>query len=228
VRRHPYSVVLFDEIEKGHPDVFNALLQILEDGRLTDGKGRTVSFKNTILIMTSNVGSAYLQQLGPIGYHPVEDARHHVVDDRVSDLKKRLDAALRETFKPEFLNRIDDVIYFSPLGENELAKIVEIQIEGLRRLLAEKKITIELSDDAKKLLFTRGYDPNFGARPLRRAIQSLIQDPLAMKMLDGEVLSGDSIRVDAEDGVMKFTKQEVVGATGAPAEPPAEPVGARK
>ncbi len=212
VRRKPYSVVLFDEIEKGHPDVFNSLLQILEDGRLTDGKGRTVSFKHTILIMTSNVGSAFLQQFGPIGYTPVEEN-----GDRMAELKKRLEGALRETFKPEFLNRIDDVVYFSPLGEKEIAQIVEIQVEGLRRVLAEKKIAIEMTEAAKKLLFTRGYDPNFGARPLRRAIQSLIQDPLAMKMLDGAVLPGDSIRVDASDGAMKFEKQEV----SAPAEPPA-------
>ncbi|MSO18915.1 MAG: ATP-dependent chaperone ClpB [Acidobacteria bacterium] len=216
VRRRPYSVVLFDEIEKGHPDVFNSLLQILEDGRLTDGKGRTVSFKNTILIMTSNVGSAFLQQFGSIGYNPMENGEREV---RVAELKKRLDGALRETFKPEFLNRIDDVVYLSPLGEKEITQIVEIQIEGLRGVLAEKKIALDLTEDAKKLLFTRGYDPNFGARPLRRAIQSLIQDPLALKMLDGEVLPGDSIRMDAADGAMKFEKREVAVTAETPAEP---------
>ncbi|MBI2819637.1 MAG: AAA family ATPase, partial [Acidobacteria bacterium] len=206
VRRRPYSVVLFDEIEKAHPDVFNSLLQILEDGRLTDGKGRTVSFKNTILIMTSNVGSTFLQQMGAIGYHPVE-AR----EGKVHDLRKRLDEALRETFKPEFLNRIDDIVYFNPLGEEEISKIIELQIELLRKMLAEKKVQIELLPAAKQLLFQRGYDPNFGARPLRRAIQTLVQDPLALKMLQGEIQPGDSIQVDADTdkSVMKFEKAAV-------------------
>jgi ATP-dependent Clp protease ATP-binding subunit ClpB len=206
VRRRPYSVVLFDEIEKAHPDVFNSLLQILEDGRLTDGKGRTVSFKNTILIMTSNVGSSFLQQMGAIGYNPVEER-----DAKVSDLRRRLDEALRETFKPEFLNRIDDIVYFNPLGETEIEKIIELQIESLRKMLAEKKVRMDLTAAAKQLLFRRGYDPSFGARPLRRAIQTLVQDPLALKMLQGEVQPGDSFLVDAdlEKGVMKFEKKAV-------------------
>jgi ATP-dependent Clp protease ATP-binding subunit ClpB len=206
VRRRPYSVVLFDEIEKAHPDVFNSLLQILEDGRLTDGKGRTVSFKNAILIMTSNVGSSFLQQLGAIGYHPVEER-----EGKMHDLRHRLDEALRQTFKPEFLNRIDDIVYFNPLGEKEIEQIIEIQVESLRKLLAEKKVQLELLPAAKKLLFRRGYDPTFGARPLRRAIQTLLQDPLAMKMLEGEILPGDTVQVDAEveKGVMKFEKAAV-------------------
>ncbi|MBI2816814.1 MAG: ATP-dependent chaperone ClpB [Acidobacteria bacterium] len=206
VRRRPYSVVLFDEIEKAHPDVFNSLLQILDDGRLTDGKGRTVHFKNTILIMTSNVGSSYLQQLGHIGYRPVQEH-----DAAVSDIRRRLDEALRETFRPEFLNRIDDIVYFNVLGEKEIAQIVELQIESLRKVLAEKKIKVELTAAAKQLLFRRGYDPNFGARPLRRTIQTLIQDPLAIKILDGEVLPGDTVLVDAdlEKGEMKFEKEAV-------------------
>ena len=210
IRRRPYSVVLFDEIEKAHPDVFNSLLQILEDGRLTDGKGRTVSFKNTILIMTSNVGSSYLQQLGAIGYHPVEDR-----EDKTHDLRRRLDDALRETFKPEFLNRIDDIVYFKPLGEQQISQIIELQIEALRKTLAERKIQLDLTPVAKKLLFQRGYDPNFGARPLRRAIQTLVQDPLALKMLQGEVQPGDSFLVDAdlEKGVMKFEKAGIAAAT---------------
>ena len=210
IRRRPYSVVLFDEIEKGHPDVFNALLQILEDGRLTDGKGRTVDFKNAILIMTSNVGSAYLQQLGGIGYQPVEE-RKGKVDGKVHELRRRLEEALRQTFKPEFLNRIDDIIYFNPLGERELASIIDLQIEQLKKLLAEKKILIELDPAAKQLLFRRGYDPSFGARPLRRAIQALIQDPLALKLLDGDVQAGDTISVsaDLEKGAMTFERQEV-------------------
>jgi ATP-dependent Clp protease ATP-binding subunit ClpB len=209
VRRRPYSVVLFDEIEKAHPDVFNSLLQILEDGRLTDGKGRTVSFKNAILIMTSNVGSSFLQQMGSIGYNPLDET-----SDKAHDLRKRLDDALRETFKPEFLNRIDDIVYFNPLGEEEISKIIELQVELLRKMLAEKKVQIELLPAAKQLLFQRGYDPNFGARPLRRAIQSLVQDPLALKMLQGEILPGDSIQVDAdpEKGVMKFQKAALATA----------------
>jgi len=210
VRRRPYSVVLFDEIEKAHPDVFNSLLQILEDGRLTDGKGRTVSFRNTILIMTSNVGSAFLQQMGAIGYNPLDET-----GDKSHDLRKRLDEALRETFKPEFLNRIDDIVYFNPLGEVEISKIIELQIELLRKMLAEKKVQIELLPAAKQLLFQRGYDPSFGARPLRRAIQTLVQDPLALKVLQGDIQPGDSIVVDAdaEKGVMKFEKATVAAAT---------------
>jgi ATP-dependent Clp protease ATP-binding subunit ClpB len=210
VRRRPYSVVLFDEIEKAHPDVFNSLLQILEDGRLTDGKGRTVSFKNTILIMTSNVGSSFLQQIGAIGYNPVDE-----VNGKTRDLRQRLDEALRETFKPEFLNRIDDIVYFNPLGEAEISRIIELQIELLRKMLAEKKVHIELLPAAKQLLFKRGYDPSFGARPLRRAIQSLVQDPLALKMLQGDLQPGDSIQVDADldKGVMVFEKVATAAAS---------------
>ncbi|MBI4459708.1 MAG: ATP-dependent chaperone ClpB, partial [Acidobacteria bacterium] len=209
IRRRPYSVVLFDEVEKAHPDVFNALLQILDDGRLTDGKGRTVDFKNTIIVMTSNVGSAYLQQMGAIGYQPIAER-----DGKIGELRHRLDDALRQTFKPEFLNRIDEIVYFNPLGEKEIAEIVELQIESLKKLLAEKKIQIELSPAAKQLLFRRGYDPSFGARPLRRAIQALIQDPLALRLLEGEVAPGDSVLVDADldKGVMKFEKETVAAA----------------
>jgi ATP-dependent Clp protease ATP-binding subunit ClpB len=209
VRRRPYSVVLFDEIEKAHPDVFNSLLQILEDGRLTDGKGRTVDFKNTILIMTSNVGSSYLTELGHIGYRPVEER-----EAAIRDIRRRLDEALRQMFRPEFLNRIDDIVYFNPLGEKEISQIVELQVESLRKMLAEKKIRVELLPAAKQLLFRRGYDPNFGARPLRRAIQSLIQDPLALKLLDGEIGPGDTVFVDAdlEKGEMKFEKETVPAA----------------
>jgi ATP-dependent Clp protease ATP-binding subunit ClpB len=215
VRRRPYSVVLFDEIEKAHPDVFNALLQILEDGRLTDGKGRTVSFQSAILIMTSNVGSAFLQQMGAIGYHPVEERAVEERAGRMHDLRHRLDEALRQTFKPEFLNRIDDIIYFNPLGESEIVQIIELQLTQLKKLLAEKKIRIELQPAAKQLLFRRGYDPSFGARPLRRAIQTMIQDPLALKLLDGEVQPGDTITVDAdlEKSVMKFEREAVTAVT---------------
>jgi ATP-dependent Clp protease ATP-binding subunit ClpB len=186
VRRRPYAVVLFDEIEKAHPDVFNVLLQIMDDGRLTDGKGRTVDFKNTVIIMTSNIGSAYLQ---------AEDISTPEAFERA---QKQVMNALHGHFKPEFLNRVDDIIVFSPLGKEQLVKIIELRLEDLRRLLAERKISIELTERAKELLFGEGFDPNFGARPLKRAIQKLVQDPLALKILDGEVLNGDHLVVDAD------------------------------
>jgi ATP-dependent Clp protease ATP-binding subunit ClpB len=193
VRRRPYAVVLFDEIEKAHPDVFNVLLQIMDDGRLTDGKGRTVDFRNAVIIMTSNVGSAYLQ---------AENIRTPEAFDRAS---KEVLNALQGQFKPEFLNRVDDIIVFSPLGKEQLVKIIELRLEDLRRLLADRKISLELTDAAKDLLFTEGFDPNFGARPLKRAIQKLVQDPLALKILDGEILHGDHLVVDADPKARKMT-----------------------
>jgi ATP-dependent Clp protease ATP-binding subunit ClpB len=186
VRRRPYSVILFDEIEKAHPDVFNVLLQIMDDGRLTDGKGRVVDFKNTIIIMTSNIGSAFLQAEGLRSDEDYEKATQQVMNQ------------LHAHFRPEFLNRVDDIIVFRPLGKEQLVKIIELRLEDVRRLLADRKISLELTDAAKDLLFTQGYDPNFGARPLKRAIQKLIQDPLALKILDGEVLHGDHVVVDAD------------------------------
>ena len=210
VRRRPYAVVLFDEIEKAHPDVFNVLLQIMDDGRLTDGKGRAVDFKNTIIIMTSNLGSAYLQggpQTGASG------ATRESGDTWFEEASKQVMAALHGHFKPEFLNRVDDVIIFRPLGKEQLVKIVDLRLEDLRRLLADRKISLELTDAAKELLFTEGYDPNFGARPLKRAIQKLVQDPLALKILDGEVLHGDHVVVNADKkaGKMTFKVSERVG-----------------
>jgi ATP-dependent Clp protease ATP-binding subunit ClpB len=201
VRRRPYAVVLFDEIEKAHPDVFNILLQIMDDGRLTDGKGRVVDFKNTILIMTSNLGSSYLQAENLRTSEEFEKASEQVMN------------ALHGHFRPEFLNRVDDIIVFRPLGKEQLVKIIELRLEDVRRLLADRKISIELTDGAKELLFTQGYDPNFGARPLKRAIQKLIQDPLALKILDGEILHGDHVVVDADKkaGKMKFEVSQRVG-----------------
>ncbi len=194
VRRHPYAVLLFDEIEKAHPDVFNIFLQIMDDGRLTDGKGRTVDFRNTVIVMTSNIGSSFLQAEGLRSKEEFDEASKHVMD------------ALHAHFKPEFLNRVDDIIIFSPLGKEQLVKIIELRLEDVRRLLAERKISLELTDAAKDLLFTEGFDPNYGARPLKRAIQKLIQDPLALKILDGEVLHGDHIIVEADKraGKMAF------------------------
>jgi ATP-dependent Clp protease ATP-binding subunit ClpB len=226
VRRRPYAVVLFDEIEKAHPDVFNVLLQMMDDGRLTDGKGRMVDFKNTIIIMTSNIGSSFLQQdnggadahvrpprtgasgapqsrapqsAAPQSAAPPDDAWFEQASQQVMN-------QLHAHFRPEFLNRVDDIIVFRPLGKEQLVKIIELRLEDVRRLLADRKISLELTDAAKDLLFTQGYDPNFGARPLKRAIQKLVQDPLAMKILDGEVLHGDHVIVDADKkaGKMKF------------------------
>src|SRR5271155_1135876 len=195
IRRRPYAVVLFDEIEKAHPDVFNILLQIMDDGRLTDGKGRTVDFKNTVIIMTSNLGSVFLQADALRSEKEFEEASKHVMD------------ALHGHFKPEFLNRVDDIIIFRPLGKEQLVKIIELRLEDVRHLLADRKISLELTDAAKDLLFAEGFDPNFGARPLKRAIQKMVQDPLALKILDGEVLHGDHVIVDADKRAGKMVIQ---------------------
>jgi len=186
VRRRPYSVVLLDEVEKAHPDVWNVMLQIFDDGRLTDGKGRTVDFKNTVIIMTSNIG------LG------------------LSETNIR--EALRQHFKPEFLNRIDDIIVFKSLGKDEITKIIDIQLESLRGHLADRKITLELTPAAREALFKEGYDPSFGARPLKRAIQKLLADPLALKILEGDIQSGDHVLSDV-DGAGNLTFQSVSTAT---------------
>ena len=208
VRRRPYSVILFDEIEKAHQDVFNILLQIMDDGRLTDGQGRIVDFKNTIIIMTSNLGSTYLQ---------AENMRSA---DDFAHATELVMTALHGHFKPEFLNRVDDIIVFTPLGKEQLVKIIDLRLEDLRRLLAERKISIELTDAAKDLVFTEGFDPNFGARPLKRAIQKLIQDALALKILDGEVLHGDHVVADADkrSGKITFEVSRRVGASVQPAQ----------
>lgn len=192
MRRRPYSVVLFDEIEKAHHEVFNALLQLLDDGRLTDGHGRTVDFKNTVVIMTSNVGSHYIRDLAGD-------------DDAV---REQVTRALNQHFRPEFLNRIDEVVIFHSLTREHLAQIVDIQLERLQALLAERHITLELTGDAKHQLAEEGYDPAYGARPLKRVIQRRIQDPLALKLLQGEFLDGDAIRVDAQDGELIFRQEE--------------------
>ena len=190
VRRRPYSVVLFDEIEKAHPDVFNTMLQILDDGRLTDGQGRTVDFKNTVIIMTSNVGTEYLQNGN------VDDARDLVMN------------ALRARFRPEFLNRIDEIVLFHPLTREHLKRIVEIQVELVRKRMAERKIEIELTDAAKELLVNEGYDPTYGARPLKRTIQRLLLDPLALEVLQGRFTEGDTVVADASNGALVFYKEE--------------------
>jgi ATP-dependent Clp protease ATP-binding subunit ClpB len=183
VRRHPYSVILFDEIEKAHPDVFNVLLQILDDGRLTDGKGRTVDFRNTVLVMTSNVGSTAIYELSS---KDPERARKEAME------------ALRSSFRPEFINRIDEIVIFNPLGKEQLKNIVVMLLKSVEKLLVERQISLELTPAAQELLLSEGYDPAYGARPLRRTIQRLIQDPLAMQILEGTVLPGDHVRVDRD------------------------------
>jgi ATP-dependent Clp protease ATP-binding subunit ClpB len=188
VRRRPYSVVLFDEIEKAHADVFNVLLQILDDGRLTDSKGRTVDFKNTVLIMTSNLGSREIQS----------------VQDDEKQVREAVQQELRLHFKPEFLNRIDDIVIFHQLSREQVAKIIDVQLERLRAMLAERNVTLELDDSAKELLMREGYDPTYGARPLKRAIQSYIQNPLAVKLLQGEIVPGQTVRVSANGDHLEF------------------------
>jgi ATP-dependent Clp protease ATP-binding subunit ClpB len=194
IRRRPYAVVLFDEIEKAHPEAFNVLLQVLEDGRLTDGKGRTVDFRNTVLIMTSNVASDYVQ----------ESARRGELD------KDRLLEALRRTFRPEFLNRIDEIVTFKSLGLEEIHRIVEIQLEELRRRLAERKIALSLSDAARKRLAELGYDPVYGARPLKRTIQRMIENPLAVEVLAHRFGEGDVVAVEVDGDVFRFRKETAV------------------
>jgi len=195
VRRRPYSVVLFDEIEKAHHDVFNVLLQVLDDGRLTDGQGRTVDFKNTIVIMTSNLGSAVIQEYFLDGH--TDKTSHQVMEGKVM-------AELKRHFRPEFLNRVDDTIIFQSLDEQELARIVEIQIAKLQQRLAQQNLTLEVDAAAKKLLAREGYDPQFGARPLKRAVQDLLLNPLSMRLLDGEFKPGDRIKVHADDQELVF------------------------
>jgi len=183
IRRRPYAVILFDEIEKAHPDVFNILLQVLDDGRLTDGKGRTVDFRNTVLIMTSNVASDLIQEMS----RSERDSK---------EMKDRLMDALRRTFRPEFLNRIDEIVTFRSLSLEDIQRIVDIQLKDLQKRLADRKITIELTPEAKKVLAERGYDPVFGARPLKRTIQRMVENPLALEILAGKFKEGDQIVVD--------------------------------
>jgi ATP-dependent Clp protease ATP-binding subunit ClpB len=192
VRRRPYSVVLFDEIEKAHPDVFNVLLQVLDDGRLTDSKGRTVDFKNTVLIMTSNIGAQQLSGAwadGPAGF---EDAKGRVLEQ------------LRQHFRPEFLNRVDDIVIFHALGQDQLTHIIDLRLKDLEKLLADRKITLDLTPEARAALFKAGYDRAYGARPLKRAIQRMVQDPLAVKILDGSILHGDHVVVTAGAKGLEF------------------------
>jgi len=189
VRRRPYSVVLMDEIEKAHPEVFNVLLQILDDGRLTDGQGRTVDFTNTIVIMTSNVGSQWIQELG---------------GRNADEMRRRVTEALRGQFRPEFLNRIDEIVIFNSLDLAEIKAIVDIQLDRLRAMLRDRKMDVELSDAAKDMVAREGFDPVYGARPLKRTLQREIQNPLAVRILEDEFKEGDTVVVGVKDGKLNF------------------------
>jgi len=192
VRRKPYSVVLLDEVEKAHPDVFNVLLQVLDDGRLTDGQGRTVNFKNTVIVMTSNIGSQQIQELSSQGANEWE------IEAVVKDL-------LKSHFRPEFLNRIDETIVFHPLGKEQLGKIVHIQLESLRKRLSQRGMDLRITEDAEQLLAEEGYDPAYGARPLKRVIQQRIGNPLAHRLLAGEFSEGDTIQIAVDPAKQDFT-----------------------
>ena len=197
IRRRPYSVVLLDEVEKAHPDVFNILLQVLDDGRITDSQGRTVDFRNTIVIMTSNIGSEHILEIAGD-------------DSDYEEMRKRVMLALRKQFRPEFLNRIDDLIIFHTLKRDELRQIVNLQIKRTEKLLAEQKILIELSQKARDYIVNVGYDPSYGARPLKRAIQKELEDPIAIKILDNSFVGGDTISVDCVDNTLKFYKKGAI------------------
>ncbi|MDR2998623.1 MAG: AAA family ATPase, partial [Microbacterium sp.] len=198
VRRKPFSVVLFDEIEKAHPDIFNSLLQILEEGRLTDGQGRVVDFKNTVIIMTTNLGSSAIAG-GPVGFQV--EGNSQTTYER---MKGKVDEELKRHFKPEFLNRVDDIIVFPQLNKDELRQIVGLFTKQLADRLLDRDMTVELSDAAKDKLIEIGFDPSLGARPLRRAMQREIEDMLSEKILHGELNPGDHVKVDAVDGTFTF------------------------
>ena len=200
VRRRPYRVVLFDEIEKAHPEVWNSLLQILDDGRMTDGQGRVVDFRNTVLIMTSNLGTEFVQRSGSLGF------LHREGEGEDKDNQEKIEKSLKATFRPEFLNRIDDIIIFSPLKLEDVERIVDLQLKELRDRLKENNVSIELTDAARKWLAKQGYDKMFGARPLRRALQKYIESPLSVQMLRGDFVSGDTVLVDMKEEQIEFRK----------------------
>ena len=199
VRRKPYSVLLFDEIEKAHPDVFNILLQILEDGRLTDSQGRVVDFRNTVIIMTSNVGGRMITEPKKLGFVTGDDSARNY-----EDMKSNVMGELKKTFRPEFLNRVDEVIVFHPLDEEHIKSIVGVMLEVLVKRLAQNSIIIEVSDEVKSYLAKKGFDPVFGARPLRRSIQSVIEDKMAELMLDGSIKHGDTVKVELAEDKVEF------------------------
>jgi len=204
VRRKPYSVILFDEVEKAHPEVFNIMLQVLEDGRLTDGKGRLVDFRNTVIIMTSNVGADLIKQNKRLGFTVGDNS-----EDEYEAMKDNVMEELKKTFRPEFLNRIDDVIVFHSLKEEHLEEIVGLMSSQLRKRLQEQEIDFVLSDSAAKYLAKAGFDPTYGARPLRRAIQKHIEDRLSEELLKGNIKHGDTVTIDEQDGELTVRKSEM-------------------
>jgi ATP-dependent Clp protease ATP-binding subunit ClpC len=202
VRRKPYSVILLDEIEKAHPEVFNILLQVLEDGRLTDSKGRTVDFRNTVIIMTSNVGADLIKKNTSLGFTTPNSSKNY------EDMKDRVLGELKRSFRPEFLNRVDELIVFHSLDETHIAEIVVLMSEELRKRLNEQEIDFVLTDEAKKFLSKEGFDPAYGARPLRRAIQRHIEDRLSEELLTGSIKKGDIVKIDVKDGTLTVEKAE--------------------
>jgi len=206
VRRRPYRVVLFDEIEKAHPEVWNSLLQILEEGRLTDGRGHTVDFSNTVIIMTSNIGTKYANKGGTLGF--VRNREDESKD--LHEAHRQIEAGLKKTFRPEFLNRIDEVIIFHTLTREHVLQIVDLQMKEIEGRLAEQGLSIELTDAAREWLADEGYDPQFGARPLRRTLQRRVENPLALRLLEGEFSPGDVVVIDASEEGLVFTKKESV------------------
>ncbi|MCL4418009.1 MAG: AAA family ATPase, partial [Actinobacteria bacterium] len=199
IKRRPYSVILLDEIEKAHPDVFNILLQIFEDGHLTDSQGRRVDFKNTVIIMTSNLGAREIHKNNPMGFRKAEDE-----DLSYGDIKNKVMSELKKAFRPEFLNRLDEVIVFHKLTKSEIYQIIDLMIFRIQKQLELQGITIEMKDDAKELLLAKGYDSAMGARPMRRSIQSLIEDPISERIISGEIKVGDNIEVTNENDEMCF------------------------
>jgi ATP-dependent Clp protease ATP-binding subunit ClpB len=195
VRRRPYSVILLDEVEKAHPDVFNILLQVLDDGRLTDGQGRTVDFRNTVIVMTSNLGSQMIQDAAESG----DDA-----EEQYTQMKASVMGVVQAHFRPEFINRLDEIVVFRPLDKSQIRAIAKIQLEYLEKRLAERQLKLEVEDDALTLLGNVGFDPVYGARPLKRAIQQQLENPLARQILQGQFQSGDTVRVAAEGGHLVF------------------------
>jgi ATP-dependent Clp protease ATP-binding subunit ClpC len=203
VRRRPYRVILFDEIEKAHPDVWNALLQILDDGRLTDGQGRVVDFRNTVLIMTSNLGTEFARKGGTLGF--VQSNDPEVVADH-----GKIEKAMRDTFRPEFLNRIDEIVIFSPLTIEEVEQIVDLQMEQVASRLSEQGLAVELTEAARLWLAQQGYDPSFGARPLKRALQKYVESPLSVELLRGNFSEGGTVLVDASDDGLVFRSDSIL------------------
>jgi ATP-dependent Clp protease ATP-binding subunit ClpC len=200
VRRRPYSLVLFDEIEKAHPDIWNALLQLLDDGRLTDGQGRTVNFRNTVIVMTSNVGTSFVKKSGALGF---AGTRHEEEEEH-----ERIEEALKQTFRPEFINRIDEIIIFEPLTKEDVIAIVDLQMREISARLEEHQLSIQLTQPAKEWLADQGFDKDFGARPLKRALQRHVESPLSVRVLQGEFKKGDHILIDVADNELTFTRLE--------------------